>query len=79
MDVMQSVRSYYYIKGAHVYRVMVTGTPADKKGKEVKGSYDKLDHVLVSNGSLLVSSLKPSFLDILHFDCLLSQSSCYVL
>ena len=33
--------------------VEVTGTPADEKGKEVEGSYGKIDHVIVGTGKRL--------------------------
>ena len=37
----------------------VTGTPVDGKGKEVEGSYGKLDHVLVGNGRSKKAALRP--------------------
>jgi len=33
----------------------VTGTPDDRKGKEVEGSRSKLDRVLVGNGTYMLS------------------------
>jgi hypothetical protein len=66
-DATRCIRSRDYVQ---IYPVTVTGTPTDKKGKEVEGSYGKADHVLVGNGnSLLLKLSRPGA-------SLISQDGC---